>query len=57
MVSLKDNNLPKLELHLRNWTRNVDDNFAYVLPDKIDMILIELNSYHPNIKFKYELES
>ena len=30
---------------------------AYVLPDKIDMILHELNSYHPNIKFTYELES
>ena len=37
--------------------RYVDDTFAYVLPDKIDMILNELNSYHPNIKFTYELES
>ena len=35
----------------------MDDTFAYVLPDKIDMILHELNSYHPNIKFTYELES
>ena len=33
------------------------DTFAYVLPDKIDMILHELYSYHPNIKFTYELES
>ena len=57
MTSLKDNTLPKLELHLRNWTRHVDDTFAYVLPDKIDMILTELNSYHPNKKFTYELES
>ena len=35
----------------------MDDTFAYVLPDKIDMILHELNSYHPNIKFTCELES
>ena len=57
MMSLEDNTLPKLELHLCNWKRYVDDTFAYVLPDKIDMILNELNSYHPNIKFTYELES
>ena len=35
----------------------MDDTFAYVLPDKIDMILPELHSYHPNIKFTYALES
>ena len=35
----------------------VHDTFAYVLPDKIDMILHELSLYHPNIKFTYELES
>ena len=35
----------------------MDDTLAYVLPDKTDMILHELNSYHPNIKFTYELES
>ena len=57
LVSLEDNTLPKLELYLRNWKRYVDDTFTYVLPDKIDMILHELNSYHPNIKFTYELES
>ena len=33
------------------------NTFAYVLPDKINMILHELNSYHPNIKFTYKLES
>ena len=57
MISLEDNSLPKLELDLRNWKRYVDDTFAYVLPDKIDMILQELISYHPKIKFTYELES
>ena len=57
MISLEDSTLPKLELYLCNWKRYVDDTFAYVLPDKIDMILYELNSYHSNIKFTYELES
>ena len=57
MISLEDSTLPKLELYLCNWKRYVDDTFAYVLPDKIDMILHELSSYHPNIKFTYELES
>ena len=31
--------------------------FSYALPDDIDMTSHELNSYHPNIKFTYELES
>ena len=35
----------------------MDDTFAFILPDKTDMILHELNSYHPNIKFTCELES
>ena len=56
MITLEDSTLPKLELYLCNWKRYVDDTFAYVLPDKIDMILHKLNSYHPNIKFIYELE-
>ena len=29
--------LPKLELYFRNWKRYVDDTFAYVLPDKVDI--------------------
>ena len=56
MISLEDNTLPKLELYLRNWKRYVDDTFAYVLPDKIEMVLHEINSYHSNIKLTYELE-
>ena len=40
VISLEDNTLPKLELYLCTWTRYVDDTFAYILPDKIDMILL-----------------
>ena len=31
--------------------------WMHILPNKIDKILHELNSYHPNIKFTCELES
>ena len=56
MILLEDNTLPKLEFYLRNWKRYVDDTFAHVLLNMIDIILHELNSYHPNITFTYELE-
>ena len=56
MIWLEENILTKLELHLCNWRRYIDDIFAYVLPGKIDLITYELNSYHSNIKFTYELE-
>ena len=56
MISLEENILPKLESHLWNWRRYIDDIFAYVLPEKIDSIIHEINSYHSNMKFTYELE-
>ena len=55
MISLEENILPNLESHLWNWRRYIDI-FAYVLSEKIDLIIHELNSYHLNIKFTYELE-
>ena len=48
MTSLENNTLLKLELYLCNWKRYVDDTFTYVLPDKIEMVLHKLNSYHSN---------
>ena len=35
--------------------RYVDDTYAYVVPEKVGFILKESNSYHPNVKFTYEL--
>ena len=55
MISLEENILPNLESYLWNWRRYIDI-FAYVLSEKIDLIIHELNSYHLNIKFTYELE-
>ena len=56
MISSEKNILPKLESYLCNWRRYIDDMFAHVLPEKIDLIILELNSYHSNIKFTYELK-
>ena len=56
MISLEEKLLPKVSNYLCYWKRYVDDTYAYVFPEKIDFILKELNSYHPNIKFTYELE-
>ena len=56
MMSLEEKVLPKVSNYLRYWKHYVDDTFAYVVPEKINFILKELNSYHPNLKFTYELE-
>ena len=56
MISLEENILPNLESYLYNWRRYIDDIFAYVLREMLDLIIHELNSYHSNIKFTYELD-
>ena len=40
MISLEQNILPKLESYLCNWRRYIDDIFAYVLSEKIDLIIM-----------------
>ena len=56
MISLEEKVSPKVCNYLCYWKRYVDHTFAYVIPEKIYFILKELNSYHPRIKFTYELE-
>ena len=56
MITLEEKVLPKVSNYLCFWKRYVDDSYAYVIPEMIELILEELNSYHPNIKFTYELE-
>ena len=41
MISIEENILPKLESNLGNWRRYIDDIFACVLPEKIDLIVHE----------------
>ena len=43
IISLEQNILPKLQSYSCNWRRYIDDNLAYVLPEKIDLIIHELN--------------
>ena len=57
MILLEENILPKLESYFCKWRRYIEDIFAYVLPENIDLIVNELNSYHSNIKFRYELKT
>ena len=57
MISLEENILPKLESYFCNWRRYIDDIFAYAVPEKMDLIIHELNSYHSNIKFTYDLKT
>ena len=56
MISLEEKVLPKVSNYLCYWKRYVDDTYAHVVLEKIHFILKELNSYHSNIKFTYELE-
>ena len=56
MTSLEEEVIPKLTSDLCNWKRYVGDTYAYVHTEKVDFILIKLNSYHLNIQFTFELE-
>ena len=56
MSALEEDVIPKLRDYLVYWKRYVDDTHAYINPDKLNIILDALNSYHPKIKFTYELE-
>ena len=56
IISLEEKVLPNVSNYLCYWKRYVDDTYAYVVPEKIDFILKELNSDYLNIKFTYELE-
>ena len=41
---------------LKEWTRYVDDTFAFIKPNKENEIQEILNGFHQNIKFTYENE-
>ena len=56
MCELENTIIPQLESSMKNWTRYVDDTFAFVKPGEENNILEILNSYHPSIKFTYDME-
>ena len=56
MTSLEEEVIPTLTSYLCNWKRYVDDTHAYVNPQKVDVILTNLNLCHQNIQFAFKLE-
>ena len=56
MVGIKDELVSKLEQHIKNWRRYLDDTFVYVKNGSIEYVLSVLETFHPNIKFTYEKE-
>ena len=57
MVELENSIVPKLHSHLQFWKRYADDTFTIVKEGSISHVLQQLNSFHPNIQFTFEIES
>ena len=55
--TLNNENVPKLNSHLQFWKHYVDDTLTIVKEGSINHILQQLNSFHPNIQFTFEIES
>ena len=56
MVELETSIIPTLHKSLLKSERYVDDTFCYVKIGTLNDILCELNGFHQNIQFTYELE-
>ena len=56
MVELENTMVLRLNNHLYFWRRYVGDTFRFVKEEIIILVLEQLNSYHPNLQFTYELE-
>ena len=57
MVELESLLVPKLNDHVKNWRRFVDDTIVYVKRGSIEYVLSVLNSFHENKMFTYEQEN
>ena len=56
MLELENSIVPKLNSHLRFRKRYVDDTLT-IVKGSINHVLQQLNSFHPNIRFTFEIES
>ena len=56
MVKLERTLLPRLTEYMTLWKRYVDNTIAKIKLASTDHVLMILNTFHKNIKFKYELE-
>ena len=57
MVALENSIVPKLNSHLQFWKRYVGHTLIIVKEGSISHVLQQLNSFHPNIQFTFEIES
>ena len=57
VVELGNSIVPKLNSHLKFWKRYVDDTLTIVKKGSINHVLPQLNSFHPNMQFTFEIES
>ena len=57
MVELENCIVPRLNSHLRFWKHYVDNTLTIVKEGLINHVLQQLNSFHPNIEFTFEIES
>ena len=56
-VELGTTIFPALGNLLRKWKRSVDETYCIVETDKVNEILLKLNSFHINMQFTYEAEN
>ena len=56
MVHLERTLIPKLTEHMNPWKRYVDDSISIIKETSISRVLTDLNSFHKNIEFTYEME-
>ena len=54
MCELENTVIPQLGDDIDSWTRYVDDTFAFIKPEKIEMVKRKLNEFHDNKKFTHE---
>ena len=57
MGELETTIVPALRNFLCKWKRYIDDIYSTVKTDNVNEILLDLNSFHINIKFTYDTES
>ena len=57
MVEPENVMVPRLRNHLYFWRRYANDTFTVVKEESITFVLEQLDSYHPNLQFTFELEN
>ena len=56
MVELENSLVPKLNESMTLWQRFIDNTITFVKNNSIAYVLDQLNSFHEQIQFTYEVE-